>query len=269
MNHTSKNPSQTRAGRLCHFVVSAALPSLVAVLRQFELQARQKHLAAQDTTDIRGEQEAPLDILYVTEPGAFHVGRWCAFLQLSSRPFVELRFGDARPQAVLIGCPAHKKALGEFPQSPYPVELTRQASPVGYPPSWMCASAGDLRITGRGEPPPRAGENARKWWFSSMATTTVSDDAAKATGKICDILSGKNSVCVSLSSGRRADRAAHSTATTSPARVRRVRRPGFEEGHSDAVHGPRCRTGSSRRAQPRCGCPAGIGLCISSEWKGT
>lgn len=194
LNHTSKNPSQTRLGRLAFtlFLLPCLLLSPSCASSNYK---PVKHLAAQDTTDIRGKQEAPLDILYVTNraPSTSADGT----LSYSSHRGHSLSYGSVtlghkRPSLDV----QHITKLGEFPQSPYPIELTRQG-----PRRVPAIVDAHLRATSalQGEVSRRLAQAKRKEVVVFIHGYNNSfDDAAKATGKICDILS-EEFVCVSLS----------------------------------------------------------------------
>ncbi|OAP36966.1 hypothetical protein AU381_18960 [Sinorhizobium glycinis] len=153
------------------------------------------------------KQDNSLDLLYVTDraPAASANGQF-AYSSFRGR---SMSFGSvtlARERSRFHGGPAGQPdaslqvsrttKIGEFPQSPYPIELTPQG-----PRRVPATVDAHMRATAalQGEVTRRLATAKRKELVIFIHGYNNSfDDAAKATGKICNALSAEF-VCVSLS----------------------------------------------------------------------
>ncbi|WP_245181204.1 alpha/beta hydrolase [Sinorhizobium mexicanum] len=153
------------------------------------------------------KDDSPLDILYVTdraptasangEPAYSAVrGHSLSFGSVTLVPERSRFHGGATGQHDGSLRVSHTTKLGQFPQSPYPIELT----PEGPRRARATVDAHTRAVAGlQGEVARRLATAKRKEVVIFIHGYANSfDDAAKATGKICNALS-REFVCVSLS----------------------------------------------------------------------
>jgi hypothetical protein len=195
-----KNLMKTRPVRVAFLLL--LLPCLLlSPACSYSTETIGKHLSAGD---------APLDILYVTNraPSVSTEGK--------------LSYGASRGHSMAYGSVTlarkgtsldvlHISKHGEFPQSPYPIELTHRG-----PRRVPAVVDAHLQATAalQGEVSQRlAKTKRRRWSSSSMATTIVSSTPRKPPEKYATRCLRSLSVCPFH--GPRVDQAAHSMATIS------------------------------------------------------
>lgn len=194
MDCTLKNLSKTRRIRFAFLLF--LLPCLfLPPACSYSTDTIGKHLAAGDTSKAHVEQDTSFDILYVTNRAP------------STSTDGKFSYGSSRSHSMTYGSVtlAHKGVSldvlhiskhGEFPPSPYPIELTHRG-----PRRVPAVVDAHLRATAalQGEVSQRLARAKRKEVVVFIHGYNNSfDDAAKATGKICNTLSAEF-VCVSLS----------------------------------------------------------------------
>ncbi|MCT7663850.1 alpha/beta hydrolase [Shinella kummerowiae] len=194
MDCTLKTFTKTRLFRLA-FLVFLLPCLLLPPACSYSTDTVGKHLAAGDTSKAHLEQNTSFDILYVTNRAP------------STSAEEKLSYGATRGHSMAYGSVtlAHRglsvevvriSKHGEFPQSPYPIELTHRG-----PRRVPAVVDAHLRATAalQGEVSERLAKAKRKEVVVFIHGYNNSfDDAAKATGKICNTLSA-DFVCVSLS----------------------------------------------------------------------